>query len=616
LIERTSYALIERLVKRGRFDGMIDLARYLPETLVTELVGLPDDGRENMLTWAAAAFNITGVQNERGRTGTEILNEMRQWIVTRATPDRLKPGSLTARIRDMVAAGEIPEELFLGIMNDYITPSLDTTISATGELLFQLGRNPDQWFLLQENPSLIDNAVDEAVRIGSPIRSFTRRTACSVTLAGIELPANEKVMAVFASANRDERKYPNPDNFDVTRGARDHVGFGHGIHMCIGMHLAKLEMASLLKAMLQQVDRIEVGVPTIALNNTIHAFGSLPVTFHPRAQLLSFETALLRTARVEKPWISARVGERKQEADEIISLDLVSADGEHLPAFDAGSHIDVEIENGLVRQYSLCNSPAETNRYRISILREPASRGGSSAVHDRLHPGTSLRISPPRNFFALNEAAPSSILIAGGIGVTPILAMAYRLHSINAPFSFHYAARSRERAVFFQELSSSGFSARVSVYFDDDVSGKRFEAANIVRTAKPGSHLYCCGPKGFIQHVTEVAKQLGWPAEQIHVEYFAATPVLTGAPFDVVASRSGKVFHIPCERTILDVLTEAGIDIPSSCRSGVCSTCLTPVLDGIPDHRDIVQSDEEKAQNRRIAVCCSRSKTRQLVLDV
>jgi cytochrome P450 len=281
-VEEAATGLIKRLVERRQFDGMADLARFLPVTLVTELVGLPDDGRENMLIWANAAFDVVAVQNERGKRGAETLNEMREWITTRATPDRLRPGSLTARIRDMVERGELPRESFMGIMNDLITPSLDTTISATGELVYRLAHNPEQWALLQHDRALIENAVNEAVRIGTPIRSFTRTLTQNYALGDVNLPAGARMMVLFASANRDERRFPNPDRYDVKRAARDHVGFGHGVHMCLGMHLAKLEMSALLRAMLEHVERIDVGTPTIALNNTIHAFATLPVTFQPR----------------------------------------------------------------------------------------------------------------------------------------------------------------------------------------------------------------------------------------------------------------------------------------------------------------------------------------------
>lgn len=278
-IEQAAGALIDRLVVRQAFDGIADFARFLPLSVVTELVGLPDDGRENMLTWAAAAFDILGIQNERGRRGVETIREMRQWVSTQATPERLKPGSWTARIHALAQHGEITAEMCPQLIRDYVNPSLDTTISATGELIYRLGRNPDQWDLLRREPSLIPNAVHEAVRMGTPIRAFSRIVTRDFELGGAMLPAGARAMILFASANRDERKFPDPDRFDVTRRGTQHLGFGHGVHMCVGMHLARLEMESLLRAMLPRVGRIEVGEPTIALNNVIHAFAALPVTF-------------------------------------------------------------------------------------------------------------------------------------------------------------------------------------------------------------------------------------------------------------------------------------------------------------------------------------------------
>jgi cytochrome P450 len=279
-IEREAEALIDALAARGRFDAMADLATHLPLTIVTDLVGLPADGRENMLRWAAGGFDIFGVQNERGRRGVETVREMREYILTKAIPGRLKPGSWTARIYELAERGDVPREVCPLLVRDYIGPSLDTTIAATGELIFQLGRNPEQYELLRRDPSLVPNASNEAVRLGSPIRSLTRTVTEDCELGGVRLPAGSRVMLVYASANRDERRFENPDHFDVRRAGADHLGFGNGIHMCAGMRLARLEMDSLLQALIRRVERIEVGEPAIALNNTIRSFATLPVTLH------------------------------------------------------------------------------------------------------------------------------------------------------------------------------------------------------------------------------------------------------------------------------------------------------------------------------------------------
>jgi cytochrome P450 len=280
-IESEAERLIGDLTGRASFDGMRDLARHLPLTVVTELVGLPQDGRENMLKWAAGGFDIFGVQNERGRRGVETVKGMREYILTKAAPERLKPGSWTARIYELAARGEIPREICPLLVRDYIGPSLDTTIAATGELIYQLGRNPDQFERLRREPALTPNASNEAVRLGSPIRSLTRTVTADVEIGGARLPAGARVMMVYASANRDERKFPDPHRFDVTRANADHLGFGNGIHMCAGMRLARLEMDSLLKALVARVERIEVGEPTIALNNTIRSYATLPARLIP-----------------------------------------------------------------------------------------------------------------------------------------------------------------------------------------------------------------------------------------------------------------------------------------------------------------------------------------------
>lgn len=614
-IEQTAADLVDHLLTLGSFDAIADLARVLPLTVVTDLVGLPEDGRENMLAWAASSFDILGVQNERGRHGLETIKEMRRWIETRATPERLKPGSWTARILELARDNRIPAAFAPLLIRDYINPSLDTTISATGQLIYQLGRNPGAFESLARDPSLVPNAVQEAVRLGSPIRSFSRTVTADTALGDVLLPRGARTMILFASANRDERKFPDPDRFDVTRAVADHVGFGHGLHMCVGMHLARLEMEAILRALVERVARIEVGEPTVALNNTIYGFASLPARLKGRTTRLPRSASPRRPARASG-WTEVVVAKRSVEGDGIVSLELAARDGSALAPFEAGSHVDVELGPGLVRQYSLCGAPARGDPYRICVLREPKSRGGSAAVHDRLAAGATLRIGVPRNLFALEEGAARSLLLAGGIGITPILAMAHRLAELGRDFALHYAVRTRARLAFLDEITRS-FPAQVVLHVGDEPSSPRLDPDALLGEADEATHLYCCGPAGLIERVTAAARRHGWPDARIHVERFAAAPgILEGAPFRVHAKRSGIWLDIRSGTSILDALSEAGIAVPSSCRAGVCATCLTPVLEGTPDHRDLVQTEDEKAGNGRIAVCCSRSRTAELVLDL
>ena len=315
--------------------------------------------------------------------------------------------------------------------------------------------------------------------------------------------------------------------------------------------------------------------------------------------------------------LQVRVQRKSQEAEGIVALELVSADGRPLPGFGAGSHIDVHLPNGLVRQYSLCNSAAERHRYRIAVLREPTSRGGSAAVHDLVKEGDVLTISAPRNHFALHDA-PRSLLLAGGIGVTPILCMAQRLATWGADFEMHYCTRSAARTAFRDEIAASAFADKVHLHHDDGAEAQKLRVAELLKTPEPGTQIYVCGPGGFIDHVVNTAKANGWPAQQIHLEYFAAAAQDTSGdqPFEVKLTSSGQTYRIPKDQTIVQALRAEGVEIMVSCEQGVCGTCITRVLEGVPDHRDCYLTDDERAANDQFTPCCSRSKTPLLVLDL
>ncbi len=309
--------------------------------------------------------------------------------------------------------------------------------------------------------------------------------------------------------------------------------------------------------------------------------------------------------------IEVEITARAQEADGIVSLELRATNGAPLPRFEAGAHIDVHVAPGCVRQYSLCNDPAESDRYRLGVLLEANSRGGSSAIHAGFPVGQKLLISAPRNKFGLVESAERSVLLAGGIGVTPLVAMAHRLQALGAPFAFHYCARTAGRTAFLQELRTASFAGKVSIHIDDE--GPAFDIDAALAGVSPGAHLYLCGPAGFIAFVQAAAERLGWPAAQVHLEHFAAEIDATGAAFEVEARLSGVTVTVPGDKSIAQVLLERGIDVPLSCEQGVCGTCVTEVIEGEPDHRDLFLSDDEHNANTEMAICCSRARSVRLV---
>ncbi len=277
-MQQLSDQLVDRLLATDSFDGMSDFSHHLPVSVVSVLVGLPDEGRERMLDWAAASFNALGPMNDRGQAAFPDLVEGIQYIrgLERGS---LQPEGWAAGLHRAADEGLISFDEAQTLVFDYVAPSLDTTILGTGHLLYHLGRNPEQFDKIRNDRSLIPAATHEALRIGTPVRAFTRLAATDYEADEVAVPAGDRVMVLYAAANHDERHYPNPQAFDIERNARDHVAFGHGVHRCAGAHLAELEMHCLLDAMARKVTTIEVANPTPFPSNMLSGFATLPTSF-------------------------------------------------------------------------------------------------------------------------------------------------------------------------------------------------------------------------------------------------------------------------------------------------------------------------------------------------
>lgn len=300
------------------------------------------------------------------------------------------------------------------------------------------------------------------------------------------------------------------------------------------------------------------------------------------------------------------------EAEDINAYLLEPLPGATLPPFTAGAHVDARLTDGLSRSYSLLNDPAERDRYEIAVHHAPEGRGGSRHVHERWRAGDVLEVSEPRNNFPLFEDAPRTVLIAGGIGVTPMLSMVARLEALGRPWALHYVARTRARAAFLDRLARY---PGVHLAFDGEPGGAPLDLDGIVAAAPPEAHLYCCGPAGMLARFEALTATR--PAGHAHVEYFTATEApATAGGYQVELRRSGKRVPVAPGQRMLEALLAAGANISYSCSEGVCGTCETAVLEGTPDHRDEFLTDAEKAANRSVMPCCSGSKSPVLVLDL
>jgi len=307
-----------------------------------------------------------------------------------------------------------------------------------------------------------------------------------------------------------------------------------------------------------------------------------------------------------------RVTSMTWETEAIRKIELRALDGAPLPPFEAGSHIDLHLPNRLVRSYSLMNPQGERQRYVLGVGRDKDSRGGSEYLHDQLRVGQVLGVSEPRNLFKLQEAAPVTMLIGGGIGITPLVCMAARLAELGRDWKLYYAVRARSEAAFTEELRVHG--NRVVLHCDDERGGL-LDLAGLLLDCHPQAHIYCCGPKPMMVSFGKLTGQLA--SRRIHVEHF--TPLDNAAVeggFLVELAKSGRTIGVPQGSTILETLSNAGLGVPSSCQQGICGVCETRVLAGVPDHRDSILSPAERAANRTIMICCSGSRSEKLVLDL
>lgn len=311
-----------------------------------------------------------------------------------------------------------------------------------------------------------------------------------------------------------------------------------------------------------------------------------------------------------------RVARKRSVADGIVLLELAAPDGGLLPSFKAGAHVDVYLPGGLTRQYSLLNAPGSGRFYRLGILLDPGTRGGSRAAHT-LSEGDPVEIGYPRNTFALNADAPFSLLMAGGIGITPLLSMAEALQASGRAFALHYFVRTRAKAAFLDRAAEPDLAPSVRLHCNDEPDPDEAPIEAALSGAPSGTHLYICGPSGFIAAVEETAGRLGWTADHIHVERFSR-PLLAeneGA-FTVELARTGRSVAVPSDKTIATALLEQGIVVELSCEQGICGTCLTRVIEGVPDHRDQYLTDAERTAGDQMTICCSRALGERLVLDL
>ena len=456
-----------------------------------------------------------------------------------------------------------------------------------------------------------------------PIVAWRRLVTTDTTVGGVAIPKGAKILIVMASANHDDRHFENADELDIYRdNTTNHLTFGYGSHQCLGKNLARMEIRVFLEELTKRLPHMELVpdqifeyLPNASIRGPDHLEVHWDPTKNPERrdpEILKRHTPFAIRAPQNKALArQVRVTEVGKEADGVIRIKLEDPHGRNLPDWSAGAHIDVVVGD-YVRKYSLCGESADAKALQIAVLKSEAGRGGSAYIHETIATGDIIRIRGPKNHFWLDEEANDFLLIAGGIGVTPILALADRLKRLGKRYQIHYAGRSRASMAFLKRLHRD-HGERLAIYSKQE--GARLNLKTLIAGKTAETQVYACGPERLLAALVELMNE---QPECLHVEHFTSTGTQLDpdreSGFDVELQDTKLLVHVAPDQTLLQALRTVGVDVASDCEEGLCGTCEVHVLDGEVDHRDMVLSAPERAASSRMMVCCSRAKSKKLVL--
>lgn len=632
MVRRVAREYVDRFIDEGRADLVEDMFFELPLTVALHFLGVPESDMAVLRRYSIAhTVNIWGrPAPEEQLAVAEAVGKFWQHagtVLEKMRSDPKGPGWMNFAIRMQAAHPDVVTDSFLhSMMMAGIVAAHETTAIAATNAVKLLLENRDVWEELCADPSLIPNAVEECLRVDGSVSAWRRIATREARVGGVTIPEGAKLLIVQASANHDERHFEDPETVDVRRAAAaEHLTFGFGAHQCMGKNLARMELQVILDELTRRIPHLRLSPQTFTyVRNTSfrgpeHLLvewdpGLNPERTDPRVLASSSAVRLGRSVtNVTRPVVVTR---RTALTDRVVRLRLESADGKLFPAWTPGSHIDLICgDSGLSRQYSLCGDPADRAGLEIAVSHDAESRGGSAWVHDQAVLGSHLEIRGPRNHFRLDRGADRYIFIAGGIGVTPISAMARDALRRGVTYEFHYAGSSRGSMAMVDELEAL-HGDRLRLWIAEQ--GRRADLRELLAALPAGTQVYCCGPERMIAELEQLSSC--WPDGVLHVEHFTSSVVdldpSVEHAFDVELNNSGTTVRVEPDQTVLQALRAAKIEVASDCEEGLCGTCQVGVLDGEIDHRDVVLSKAERDRATAMLVCCSRARGNRLVLDI
>ena len=653
MVRALTRSYVDAFIGDGRADLVEQMFWEIPLTVALEFLGVPDEDKP-----ALRRYSIAHTVNTWGRPGPEeqlavahavgnfwqysgrVLDHMRR------NPD--EDGWMQYGVRRQQDIPDVVTDSYLhSMMMAGIVAAHETTANASANAVKLLLENRPAWDRICADPSLIPNTVEECLRHNGSQAAWRRITTRATEIGGVAVPAGARILMVSASGNHDRRRFEDPGLVDLHRDdSSEHLTFGYGAHQCLGKNLARMEMQVFLEELTARLPHLRLAeqefsyVPNTSFRGPEHLWVEWDPERNPERSDPSVLAPKLRVnigePREEHRGRPMRVERVSEAARGVRHIRLASADGAPLPRFTPGSHISVVCGGtGLVRQYSLFGPaedaaeapaggcPMSAGRppyYEIAVLAEEESRGGSAWLHRHLAEGDTVEVRGPRNHFRLPEDPGRLVLVAGGIGITPIRSMADWARRRGVPYELHYLGRSRDAMAFLPELAEE-HGAHLRVHCSGE--GGRADLGELMASAAgeaaAGSlHVYACGPQRMVDALQGAAAD--WPEGALVVEHFASQ---AGAldpeqerEFDLVLEDSARTVRVPRTTTALQALREAGYEIPSNCEEGICGTCEVPVLGGAVDHRDTVLTPAERRSGERMMACCSRASGERIVLGI
>jgi cytochrome P450/ferredoxin-NADP reductase len=622
---------MDRFIDKGRADLVREMFYEIPLNIALKFLGVPDEGAEQLRQFAVAhTLNTWGRPSPQEQL--EIAHNVgRFWQTAQSILDGMMQqpdgeGWMYETIRQHLAhPGVVPESYLRSMMMAILAAAHETTSNATANAFLTLLTHRKAWEDICANPALIPNAVEECLRVAGSIIAWRRIATADATVGGVHIPKGGKLLIVQASANVDPRHFENPDEVDVYReSAVEHLTFGYGAHQCMGKNIGRMQMRVFLEEFARRLPHMELvrdQQPSYLSNTSFRGPSELWVEWDPARNPERAHPAALHSAAgfyigpPAKDSISRTVvvREKHEEGEGLWRFVLADPQGKALPSWSAGAHVDL-IAGGFRRKYSLCG-PMSADRATLQVVvqREADGRGGSRHFCDALEVGQTLQLSGPKNLFKLDESARRYVLVAGGIGITPMLAMVDRLKQLGKAYEIHYAGRSRRQLALLTRLEQD-HAERLTLYLKSD--GKRMDLPALLSHVDASTRVYACGPGRLIDELETLAER--WPEGVLHFEHFSAEgsqldPAKEHA-FTAHLKDSDVDVHVPADKTLLQALQAAGFDVPCDCNEGLCGTCEVSVIDGRVDHRDKVLTKSERAANTRMLACCSRAADKNIVL--